>query len=213
VGWLNDLIRAESNDVGAEVTSTPNRQRIIELRAAYNQALTQVRGDASLSELGKTQTIARAWMNTRAEIQRLAQLDIDTAIARFDTLEAEVFGASTVTGADAVSFRDATDRATKLVSSDAAAQALGTATLSGDRVLAQAVVLRAWQMGWQDVVDQYALSHPAVTDQLAELGSLRRHLDSRVSHAGSIIGTSLIKPTELADMQLDQITKLAQADP
>ena len=74
MSWLSDAINAQTNNIGAAMTSTPHRQKVIDLRAKYNNALADVRGDSSLSELGKTQMIARAWTNTRTEIARLEQL-------------------------------------------------------------------------------------------------------------------------------------------
>ena len=32
MGWLNDAIRAQTNDIGATIANTPNRQKIIDLR-------------------------------------------------------------------------------------------------------------------------------------------------------------------------------------
>ena len=61
MSWLSDAINAQTNNIGAAMTSTPHRQKVIDLRAKYNNALADVRGDSSLSELGKTQMIARAW--------------------------------------------------------------------------------------------------------------------------------------------------------
>src|SRR4051812_10593917 len=155
--------------------------------------------------------IARAYLNTKAEIARLSQLDFDAQVQRYNTLEQRVFGSTSTAGADAVSFRDAVDRADRLENQDAALQALGTAELSGDQVLAKAIVLRAWQANWDTVVERYAVTHPTVTDQLAELGSLRHNLDSTVSRFGGAIGASLGKPTEIADKMPDEITRLAPA--
>lgn len=213
MSWLNEMIQAQTNDIGAAMTSTPNRQKIIDLRRAYNAALTDVRGDATLSELGKTQMIARAWTNTRAEIARLEQLDFDTTVKRYNDLERQVFGTSATSGADAVSFRDASDRADKLDNADTAMRALGNAELSGDNVLAKAVILRAWQANWTAVVDRYAVNHPTVTDKLAELAGLRKTLDSRASRLGGKVGASLIKPPELQGKMPDEIRRLAEADP
>ncbi|MAS06195.1 MAG: hypothetical protein CL534_16145 [Ahrensia sp.] len=213
MSWLSDAIQAQTNNIGAAMTSTPHRQKIIELRAAYNNALADVRGDASLSELGRTQMIARAWTNTRAEIARLEQLDFDTNVKRYNDIERQVFGTAATSGADAVSFRDATDRADKLDTAEAAMKALGNAELSGDTILAKAVVMRAWQADWGQVVDQYAVTHPTVTDKLAELGALRQTLDGRVSRLGGKVGASLIKPSELQGKMPDEIKRLAEADP
>jgi hypothetical protein len=40
-----------------------------------------------------------------------------------------------------------------------------------------------------------------------------RSLDGRASRLGGNIGASLIKPTELADKMLDEITRLPEAEP
>ncbi|MEN4476865.1 hypothetical protein [Mycolicibacterium cosmeticum] len=213
MSWLSEAIRASSNDIGDAITNTPTRQRINDLRTAYREACDSVRGDASLSELGKQQMLARAWSNTRAEIARLAQLDFDTQVTRFNDLEKQVFGTTANSGADAVSFRDATDRAEKLDSADAAIKALGTAELSGDTILAKAIVLQAWQRDWSAVVDQYAVTNPTITDKLAELGALRQHLDSTASRLGGAMGASLPRPTEIQNLSLRDIADYAAAEP
>ena len=213
MGWLSEAIRSQGNDIGGAITNTPTRQRMIDLRAAYRQALDSIRGDASLSELGRQQLMARAWRNTKDELARLSQVDFDTQVARFNELERQVFGASTVSGADAVSFRDATDRADKLENPDAALRALGNAELSGDAILAKAIVMRAWLAGWNPVVDQYAVNHPTVTDKLVELGTLRENLDSAASRLAGGMAGSLARPTEIANLSLAEIQDYANADP
>jgi len=213
VGWLNDYIRTSTNDIGGAVTSTPTRQRMNEIRTAYRQALDDIRGDASFSELGRQQLIARAWRNTRDELARLSQLDFDSRVARFNELERQVFGVSAVSGADAVSFRDATDRADKLKYITDATKALGTAELSGDAILAKAIVMRAWQAGWTAVVDQYAVTHPTVTDKLVELGTLREDLDSRASRLAGGMAGALPRPSEIANLSLSEVQQYADADP
>ncbi|QEM47176.1 hypothetical protein [Mycolicibacterium grossiae] len=212
--WLNEAIRATSNDVGAAATSTSHRQQIIDLKAAYTKACDDVRGDISLSELGKQQLIARAWVNTKTEIARLQQADFDTLVTRYNKLERQVFGtAADSAGADAVSFRDAVDRASKLDNDEAAAKLLGTAELSGDTILAKAVVMRAWEARWNDVVDHYAVNHATVADTLAELVSLRNTLDSRVSKLGGALGANLPRPTELQNLSLAEVQSYADAEP
>lgn len=213
MGWLNEAIRTQTNDIGAAITNTPTRQKMAALKAAYLQALNDIRGDASLSELGRQQMIARAWRNTKNELARLTQLDFDTQVARFNELERQVFGASAVSGADAVSFRDATDRADKLTNADHALQALGTAELSGDSVLAKAIVLKAWSADWPTVVERYALTHATVTDKLVELGQLRQNLDSQASRLAGGIAGGLARPTEIANLSLAEIQQYAAAEP
>lgn len=213
MSWLSEAIRASSNDIGDAVTNNPTRQQMNQLRIAYREGVDTVRGDASLSELGKQQLIARAWTNTRNELARLTQLDFDTQVARFNDLERQVFGAAVTSGADAVSFRDATDRAAKLANADAAQKALGTAELSGDATLAKAIVLQAWQRNWTQVVEQYAMTHPTVTDSLAELGALRENLDSRAAQLGGQLGGSLPRPTELQNLSLREVADYAASEP
>lgn len=212
--WLSEAIRTTSNNIGDAIASSPHRQQMIDLRAAYRKALDEIRGDISLSELGKQQLMARAWTNTRAELARLTQLDFDTHVARYDTLEKSVFGTTATSGADAVSARDADDRAGRLDNAESALDALLKTERNSDPVLARAIVLRAWEMGWDTVVDRYAITHPKVTSQLAELGSLKRHLTDRASKlGGNIAGGGLPRPTELDGLSLAQINEYGSAEP
>ena len=214
MSWLLEALLAQGNDVGRASVSTPSRQKMVEVRAAFRQALDTVRGDAGLSELGRQQLIARAWTNARDELARLAQIDFDAHVARYNELEMQVFGTGAASsGADAVSFRDAADRAANLKSADEATTLLGTAQLSNDAVLAKAVVMAAWQKDWPMVVEQYAATHAQVSDQLAELVSLREHLESRTSVLGGAMAGTLPKPSDLQDLSLAQIAQYAQAEP
>jgi hypothetical protein len=214
MSWLSEALSATTNDIGEAIANTPTRQKMNELRTAYRGAIDGIRGDASLSELGKAQLIARAWTNTRAELASLSQRDFDAQVNRYNELERQVFGTASASAADAVSFRDATDRASKINKPEAALDALGTAELSGDTVLMKAIVMRAWQSGWTGVVDRFAITHPKVTDQLAELGALRDWLNSLSSRlGGGMAGGGLIKPAELTNLTLAQIAEYAAAEP
>ena len=216
VASFNDAIRAESErvrnktDIKHAAASGPHRQQILALKAAYADGLKQVRNDPNLSERGKQQLIARAYTNVSREIEKLSKQDRDINIKRYDEVERKLFGSSANNPEAALSFRDAVDRAAKLDDAQTAMQALGTARMSGDETLARAIVMKAWQAGWSNVTDTYAVENPAVTDQLAELSALRHHLESKVSALGGSVGANMKEPPELRNVM--NVAKLAEEE-
>lgn len=202
-------IRKKSSLNDAAVSS-PHRQRINEIQAAYRDAVKQIRRDPNLTERGKQQMLARAYTNVSREVGKLAKADRDTHIKRYDEVERAVFGSTATDPESALSFRDATDRAAKLEDAESALRALGTAQMSGDSTLARAIVMRGWQAGWSNVTDTYAASNPKVTDQLAELAALRHHLESSVSVVGGSMSASVSEPEELRSVA--NLAKLAEED-
>lgn len=216
VASFNDAFRAESErvrnktDIKHAAGNSPHRKQILELQAAYNAGLKQVRNDPNLSERGKQQLIARAYTNVSREIEKLSNEDRAIHIKRYDEVERKVFGSAASNPESALSFRDASDRAAKLEDANAAMQALGTAQMSGDATLARAIVMRAWQAGWSNVTDTYAVNNPAVTDQLAELSAIRHHLESNVSAMGGSVGSNMKQPPELRNVM--NVAKLAEEE-
>ena len=216
IGAAASAARAQvdrQTSLNAAFTNSPNRVAINELKAAYNQALSNIRGDISISEVGRAQLIARAWLNARDEIERLTKLDFDAQVEQYNAVERKVFGTMASTPEAALSFRDATDRAKGLTNAADAMEMLGTAEMSGDDTLCKAVVLRAWLNGWDGVIDHYALSHPSLTDNLAEMSALRHNLDSRVSMVGGNMGRTLSMPAELRNLDAKTIHAYAAGNP
>ncbi len=107
-----------------------------------------------------------------------------------------------MSGVDAVSFRDAQDRAAQLEDAQQAAVLLDRAVQSGDHHLAQAVAEKAYSNAsglfggqWADVLNQYAAARPWAADKLNEYGDALWQGDS--FNAAMTFGVP--RPTGLSD--------------
>ncbi|MFI7168181.1 hypothetical protein [Rhodococcoides fascians] len=148
----------------------------------YREQLDAIRADTTLSNNGRRQQIAAAYDTAREAVDYAAEKHQWTKNTQRQKLERKVFGppTKTLTGADAISWRDAQDRAAKLLPSNYSepvdssvleAEALGLlnrALQSGDDHLARAIVTVAFDMRWAEVADAYATASPD-TDTVVEL--------------------------------------------
>ncbi|OZF57015.1 hypothetical protein [Rhodococcus sp. 14-2470-1a] len=148
----------------------------------YLEQLDAIRADTTLSKNGRREQIATIYDTARTAVDHAAEKHQWTKNTHRQKLERTVFGppTKTLTGSDAISWRDAQDRAQRLLPSSYAdapdnsvleAEALAVlnrALQSGDDHLARAVVTVAFDMRWADVADTYAQASPD-TDTVVEL--------------------------------------------
>ncbi|WP_186626598.1 hypothetical protein [Rhodococcus sp. BP22] len=148
----------------------------------YKGKLDAIRANTNLSATGRRQQIAAAYDTARETVDYARGKHEWTKQAHRQRLERKVFGPSTktLTGADAISWRDAQDRAAKLLPTsysephnNAALEAEALTTLnralqSGDDHLARAIVTVAFDQRWADVANAYsnAVANPDVVVEL-----------------------------------------------
>ena len=149
----------------------------------YRAELDAIRADTTLSNNGRRAKIDAAYRTARETVDHAKEKHEWTRQTQRQKLERKVFGppTKTLTGADAISWRDAQDRAAKLLPSNYTDPTVDNASLeaealtllnralqSGDDHLARAVVNVAFDMRWADVADTYAQAS-ADTDTVVEL--------------------------------------------
>jgi hypothetical protein len=107
---------------------------------------------------------------------------IESAAATKAHVGRDLFGAMSASGADAISFRNAADRASRLENPEEAIRLLDQAERTCDEVLAKEIAQRAYdtQTGslfgggtWGAVIEQYASSRSDVAEQLRALDAAR----------------------------------------
>ncbi|MEU6114901.1 hypothetical protein ABZ840_10280 [Streptomyces sp. NPDC047117] len=176
-----------------------------------------VRGRRDITPQAKRVAIARAYAQARDKLRAAQQADVDAYQSKRTGLERRLFGAEKATGTDAISRRDARDRAKKFEDPTEAIGAFKHAQRDGDSVLAQAIALHAAEMAtspvgrvdpkWQGVVSAYAESSPGKADIYRELTELR----SPTTFAEAPY-YSVMKPSELGVMKEPDIDRLAATD-
>jgi len=178
------------------------------IRSAAIRDMEEIRKDSRLTDKGKQQAIARGWKTSNARISKLAKAERDEQIRRYNSIEQQLFGASSVSGADAEAARNATAFADGISSPQAALRALDTAARNGDNTLSRAVAYRAWQNGWHNVVDEYTGDNASIRDRLQELQDLQTHLNST-----TVWSAEVSKPQELRQISDRDIDRYADEDP
>jgi hypothetical protein len=170
------------------------------IQAAFNASVTETRSNGDLTEDARLRRLARAWTQAEVEMGTLRQAWQGTAQVSVESLTKQVFG--NPPGTDALSMRNADDRAAQIDSAEEALRVLERADVNGDDVLARAVALHAFERrneflggDWAGVVDTYASTRPDVAGRILELANLRR--DNLNTSLSSAFVFSIHKPAEL----------------
>jgi hypothetical protein len=198
------------NTVG--VPDTPERQQAARVIANANQRYAALRDRTDLSDLGKQAQIANIHLRTKTKLADLQQSEKDRRNAELSDANNVLFGRSgrALSGSDAISARDAADRADAITTPTNASAVLDRAQRSGDQHLASAVAQRAADSGWSNVLDQYVgddqekrAALDALRHQNATVGTPADLLTGKMIYGGTtppeVKGLSSAKLQELAD--------------
>jgi hypothetical protein len=193
--------------------------RAHDIRTQYEADVERTRNNAQLSAVGKQQQLAAAWKTATTAMDGHRVTFAGTQTLTATDQRRRVFGADNVTGSDAVSMRDAFDRAAQLQSGDEALALLRRAELTGDDHLARAVAATAFDNSaggsigaadWTSVVDAFTATRPDVAQSMQDIANAE---SSNVKDALDIAGYSyLSKPEELARVSDYQIQLLANGE-
>lgn len=174
------------------------------IQAAFNAKVTSIRSDGDLTVEARTRRLAQAWADANTKMTALQESWSGTSQQTADNLTRQAFGDARLSGADAISVRDADDRASRIDDPAEAMSLLERAENNGDGVLARALASHAFNNsrnqpfgagGWSDVVDAYTATRPTVARQIAEIAAAQRN--DIASIASAMFVFSLAKPTEL----------------
>lgn len=132
------------------------KRHVAVIQRQLDTTAAEIRADKSLTDAGRRRELALATLRARrsaddARQQHAAEREQKLAAAR-----RVAFGSLVpVGGADALSARDAADRAAKLTNSADASAALSQAILLDDRPYAKAIAAHAYSRGWSAVAEKY----------------------------------------------------------
>ncbi|NED31971.1 hypothetical protein [Streptomyces sp. SID8499] len=183
------------------------------IRTDFQRNLEAVRNRRDLNTQARQTAIARAYAKARDGLNGIRQQEADYVTRQRNYLERKLFGnTDDIHGTNAVSSRDARERAAKLTTPDEAAQAYNRAQRDGDTALARAIAAQAADYaasvgaapGWEHIVRHYAGSRPGLADAHKELAELRE------PGLGFDFRYVLPKPSELGrmgDHQVDQLVR------
>jgi hypothetical protein len=183
---------------------------------SYNADITRIRNNGDLSQEGRVKALAKVWVTADAEMTKLREQYDGQTVTRREDLTQTVFGADATSGSDAISARDADDRAAQLDTAANGLALLERAEVNKDEVLAQAIARRAYTevtspLGfgseWTAVLDAYVTRRPAVAAKIEELAAAERFtIQDSFRLAGLFF---LVKPDELERMSATSILAYA----
>lgn len=185
------------------------------IRATYDRKVEGIRGRQDLSPQARQVAIARAYTTAQEQLAQVQQADTEHYHRQRGYLERKLFGSTTdVTGTNALSSRDARERAAKYETPQDAADAFNRAQRDGDSDMQRAVAARAAEYashataapGWGHIVQHYASSTPGKQDTYDELTNMRE------PGVGFDFTYVLPTPSELGRLTAGQVTQLADSD-
>jgi hypothetical protein len=182
------------------------------IRARLRKATENARNDPTLSATGRNQRIAKAYRQAVTDMQQLADTFEATNRLPLSSLSRELFGAGSANATDAISMRDASDRAAAVKTPDEALSLLQRADRNTDRVLVQAVASYAADQAvghpisgpaWLSVLDRFAKLQGSGADQTADkLSTLLqlRQAGNATSHLSNALHFTVPRPAEIQRM-------------
>ncbi|MEV7001123.1 hypothetical protein AB0N62_26005 [Streptomyces sp. NPDC093982] len=182
------------------------------LQENFARKVEQINGRRALSAEAKRIEIARAYRDTREQIQAAGQMVVDHVTTERARLSRKLFGYEGTADAQTVIIRrDAADRASKLTDPAEAQRAIQRAENNGDVHLAQAIAGVSFANGWTDVVQTWFAANPQAGDTAQQLSQLPDPSDGvwRMQHAMTY---SVVPPEELSGLADYQVDRLADTD-
>ena len=175
-----------------------------DLRESQSAALKQLREDRNLSANGRLRKVADIHKDHRDRAAALRKkFDTGNETSRA-VLQRQLFGIPH--GTEAADYRDAAGRVGELTGTDQLREVIASARLSGDTTLERAAAARAYTLGHQDLVDDYAATN-GHTDSLDELRGLP---SAGETNLGMVALFSVGTPDELRSMgQINDATLTA----
>ncbi|MFH9369098.1 hypothetical protein ACH4K8_25855 [Streptomyces anulatus] len=186
-----------------------------QIREAHNRQIEKIRNRQDLSDQAKQVAMARAHESTVTKLESMRQADRQQYDERRTQLEKRLFGNRELSGTDALSARDARERAASYTHPDEAHAAYKRAQRDGDRDMMRA--LGSWAAdqaampilgeAWRPLVETHAAATPGYAQNLEELRSLQEP-----GQFGDNSYALPAVPNELGSMSPQQVSRLADSD-
>lgn len=154
------------------------RKKSEAIHAAMNAELCAARENKDLTPEGRQRQIAAAYLRAKQGLDALRRDFAQAGATTSKVLSRDIFGAASTAGVDAISVRDAADRAARLGDPQEALSLLQMADENGDEVLARAVAQQSYRHTkaaafgdeeWSTVLAEYLGSRPEVAEKVARL--------------------------------------------
>ena len=191
-------------------SSTPQALKAMELIGRHNHDINYIRDNKNLTPEGKTKQIAATYLQYKQQVTALEAEDRATRARKADSLRRSLFGLTGSSDANAtISYRDAQDRVSAIQDENQALELLDRADLSNDEILTKAIVGKAAEAGWGNLVNTYTAKHPYYGAKLQELASLHNDENSIEGVMNLAMSYSLSAPAEIARYSDSMVENLA----
>ncbi|ANJ07152.1 hypothetical protein [Streptomyces parvulus] len=185
-----------------------------QIREQYNRKIEKIRGREDLTPQAKQVAMARAHQTAAEQIAAVREADQRQYEQRRQTLEKRLFGNRELSGTDALSARDARERAAQYTHPDEALKAYQRAQRDGDKDMMRALgsmaadqaALPVLGQAWYGLVEAHAAATPGYAGNLEELRGLHNPDDFR---ATTYVTPDV--PSELGRMSPQQVASLADS--
>jgi hypothetical protein len=166
------------------------------LQRQFTTALRNIRLDGRFTTAGRRNAIAAAYRPAYQGAEHVRDRYLTQTAEYRDRLEADLF--------DLPTDSDAPDRAAAFDDEETARTAYERASEIGDIEFLRAMLLRAVDEGWEELVRQADACGPGTFNKLAEYRALED-----IDDAALLAATTIRRPTELDNATIDQITTWA----
>lgn len=184
------------------------------IRAERDRALARIRGRQDLTAQAKQVSVARIQQDAEQKMATLLEESTASYERQRAMLERKLFGGDDSTGYNAMSARDAREKAAQLNDPRDARDAFQRAQRAGDTDMVKAIASRAADLSqvpilgdaWQPIVTAYADTSPSKGDTYKQLTELQR------PNSGTDWSYALDTPSELGRLSTAQVLQLAGSD-
>lgn len=190
-------------------SNTPQAQKAMNLIGEHNRTVEYIRNNRNLTPEGQRKQIAANYLQYKKQIAALEAEDKAARASKADSLRRTLFGLSSSDANATISYRDAQDRVAAIKDEAQALELLDRADLSNDEILTKAIVGKAAEAGWGNLVNTYTAKHPYYGSKLQELAKIHQDETSIVGVMNHAMSYNLSAPAEIARHSEGMIETLA----
>ncbi|WP_433681937.1 hypothetical protein [Nocardia sp. CA-119907] len=192
------------------MTSLEDRAFMHEIRELVRTQTTKYNQDSRYTTDGRRNLIAATYLAARKASDQAFEKYAAPHRARHQEIERKLFGPGAKDHAAIMSWRDACDRVDNLDGQEKAQRMFERACVSGDTMLAKAILQRAVRSAWNDLVDSAGTHMPEQAELVQEW--LTTPSDTALTKIKAMV-YGVPRPRELGNANDEQITKWADEAP
>lgn len=155
-----------------------NRAAALRVTGDAREQVKATNNNPMLSELAKRENVSRITDTAKAQLADLAAREQQIVADQIRALQRQIYGTTGSSPDAVITFRDAQERADRITEQRPALAAMERALLNKDAGMAQALLGRAFDQGWSDVVAAYVSENPAQGTNIEDLQGILKFKNS-----------------------------------